>query len=78
MNLEEYLKKHSLTRKEFGKMIGVSQPYVTSIIGGKRNPSLALMRRIMKTTNGEVTIEDLFNPGAPSRLKKKKKKTEKL
>lgn len=77
MNLEEYLKKHTLTHKEFGEIIGVSQSYVTRIIGGTKNPSLALMRCIMESTNGEVTVEDLFNPSAPSRLKKKKK-TEKL
>ncbi|MCB9093241.1 MAG: helix-turn-helix transcriptional regulator [Halobacteriovoraceae bacterium] len=73
MDLERYLKKHSLTHKEFGEIIDVSQSYVTRIIGGQKNPSLALMRRIIESTNGEVTVEDLFNPNAPSRLKKKKK-----
>ena len=35
MKLVEYLKKHSLTHKAFGEMIGVSQPYVTNILSGK-------------------------------------------
>ncbi len=73
MNLEEYLKKHSLTHKEFGEMIDVSPSYVTRIVNGKKNPSLALMRRIIDFTNGEVTVGDLFNPLLPSRLKKRKK-----
>lgn len=72
MKLEEYLKNHSLTHKKFGEMIGVSQSYVTRILGGKKNPSLALMRRIIEFTEGKVTVGDLFNPSAPSRLKNKR------
>lgn len=76
MKLEEYLKNHSLTHKKFAEIIGVSQSHVTLIIGGKKNPSLALMRRIIEFTNGEVTVGDLFNPEAPSRLKKQKQTNE--
>lgn len=77
MNLEEYLKKHSLTHKEFAETIGVSQSYITRIVNGKKNPSVALMRHIIELTNGEVTVGDLFNPSLPSTFQpNKKKKTE--
>jgi len=71
MRLEEYLKKYKITCKSFGAKVGVSDAQVTRIINKKRNPSPHLMKRIQEETNGEVSFEDLFNPEAPSRLKKK-------
>jgi DNA-binding XRE family transcriptional regulator len=77
MKLKEYLKKQSITHKNFGKMIGVSQAYVTFMVSGKRMPSLTLMQRIIKSTNGEVNIGDFFNHDTPSKLRSEKdKKTE--
>ena len=70
MKLEDYLKKNNLTHDDFSRKVGVTRPLITQIIGG-RNPSTALVKRIEEITNGEVTLNDLFNPEAPSRLKKK-------
>ncbi|MCB1115641.1 MAG: helix-turn-helix transcriptional regulator [Chlamydiia bacterium] len=77
MNLKEYLKSRSVTHKNFGKMIGVSQSYVTRIVLGNQNPSLALMQRIIEVTDGEVNVGDFFTPENPPKLKSEKgKKTE--
>lgn len=77
MKLKEYLEKKSLTHKNFGKMIGVTQSYVTRMISGIRIPSLTLMQRIIESTNGEVNVGDFFNHDTPSKLRSEKdKKTE--
>ena len=73
MNLADYLKKYKLTHVDFGKKVGIKQPQVSRIVNSKGNPSPHLMKLIEEATKGEVTMQDLFNPEAPSRLKSKKK-----
>ena len=75
MRLEEYLKKHKITCKAFGAKVGVSDVQITRIINRKRNPSAHLMKTIEEVTNGEVTMQDLFNPEAPTRFKGRKIKS---
>jgi len=72
MKLAEYLKIHSLTHKEFGKLVGISQPHVTNILSGRKNASVALIKRIEEVTKRSVTFNDIFNSEAPTRLKNKK------
>ena len=74
MKLLDYLKSHSLTHREFGEKVGVSQVHITQIISGAKNPSIQLINRINLVTNGEVTSLDLLHSAAPSRLKSRKKK----
>jgi transcriptional regulator with XRE-family HTH domain len=71
MKLVDYLKKHNLTQENFSQKAGIQQPQVSRIVNDKGNPSPHLMKLIEKSTNGEVTMQDLFNQEAPSRLKKK-------
>ena len=71
MRLVDYLKANNLNRSQFAKMLGISPTHMSDICNKKRNPSLTLTRRIIKITNGKVSIGDLFNPEAPSRLKNK-------
>ena len=73
MKLSEYLKKNRITIKDFSKKVGVSDVQVGRILNRTRNPSLHLGKKIEEATNQEVSIGDLFNPEAPSRLKKRKK-----
>ena len=68
MRLSEYLKKHKLTQKDFAEKVGVARPQITRIISKKRNPSPHLMKKIEEATEGEVTMQDLFNPEAPTRF----------
>jgi transcriptional regulator with XRE-family HTH domain len=72
MKLGQYLKQKGLTQAKFAEMVEVTRPLITQIIGGIKNPSLFLAKRIEKATNGLVTTDDLLNPEAPSRLRKKK------
>lgn len=73
MKLREYLKLKSISQQEFADRIGVTRPLVTLIVNGKKNPSINVVVRIEEETQGLVKLSDLFNPEAPSRLKKKKK-----
>ena len=73
MKLGEYLKKTQITQQKFSEMVGVARPFITQIVGEKRTPSLHLAKRIQEETDGNVTINDLIPPNAPTRLKKRKK-----
>lgn len=72
MKLSEYLKTTNLTQEKFAHLVGVTRPFITNILNGKKSPSVQLAGRIEKVTKGKVTLRDLLNPNAPSRLKKKK------
>ena len=73
MKLSEYLKQTNQTHKSFANKLGVTQPQITRIVNGKRNPSTLLVRMIEQETSGRVTLEDLVNPEIPSRLQKNQK-----
>ena len=68
MKLDLYLKKNDIPKKNFAKLVGVSNTYISLIIHGERNPSANIARRIIKETQGEVSVEDLFPPESPVRL----------
>lgn len=73
MELSEYLKKHFLTQKEFGRKVGVSQSHITNILSGRKSPSIRLTKRIEEETNGNVGLDDLLRIETTSRLKTKMK-----
>lgn len=77
MRLSEYLKETKLTQEEFAALVGVTRPFITNILNGKRNPSIQLAIRIDEVTNGKVPLKDLLHPEAPSRLKKKEREKQK-
>ena len=74
MDLKDYLKNYSLYQEKFASLVGISQAHLSNILRGRKSPSFQLAKRIQEETNGKVTFEDLFNPEAPSRLKKRRKK----
>lgn len=75
MQLKEYLEKKGFALRDFALKIGISAGHLSYIANGKKNPSLPLAIEIEKTTKGEVKMEDLFSPTAPSMREKKRKKT---
>ena len=73
MKLKEYIAKNGLVLRDFASILGVSAGHLSYISNGKKNPSLPLAMEIEKKTKGEVKIDDLFSPTAPSRRKNRKK-----
>ena len=71
MKLSEYLKKNKISQEKFAELVGVTRPFITNIANGKKNPSIQLAGRIEEVTKGKVTLKDLLEMNAPSRLKKK-------
>lgn len=59
MNLNDYLKSHKIRREEFATQIETSPAYLSQIIYRHRFPSLKLVSRIIKATQGKVTLADL-------------------
>lgn len=74
MELKEFLSENNILQAHFARKIGVTQARISQIVHKKTNPSLDLARRIIKETNGKVTVAELFNPEAPTRIKKKTNK----
>lgn len=69
MKLSEYLKKYGISQAKFSRLIGISPPHLNNIIKGNRNVSIPLGKIIEKTTNQEVSLNDLYNEEAPSKFK---------
>ena len=61
MHILEYLTSRKLTKKEFGRMCGVSHSAVNNYCLGHRLPNLLIGRTIEIVTAGEVRIDDLIN-----------------
>jgi len=60
MTLDQYLIAEKLTEAAFAAAVGVSQPHVNRLRGGKNWPRPALMVRIRTTTKGQVTPDDFL------------------
>ncbi len=60
MNLNDWIKTKNLTTSQFAEMLGVSQPTVSRWINGVLFPSRKSIAAIIKTTNGEVSANDIF------------------
>lgn len=60
MTLHDYLVLTKLTEAAFAKSVGISQPHVGRLRGGKNWPSRDLMARIREVTNGAVTPDDFL------------------
>lgn len=52
--LSEIISASGRTRKDWAAKIGVSAPYLSDLVNGKRVPSLAVAVRIERVTNGAV------------------------
>ena len=74
MRLSDYLKVKKLSRLKFSKILGISPIHMSNICNGKRNPSSKLMRKIEELTKGQVTMQELYDPGVPPQIHYKKKK----
>lgn len=75
MELKDFLYKNKISQADFSRKIGVTQARISQIVNRKKNPSSHLMKTIEEATNGEVTMQELFNPESPSRLKNRKRKS---
>jgi transcriptional regulator with XRE-family HTH domain len=71
MRLTDYLDSKNISKAQFSRLIGISPMHLSNICNRRRNPSVPLIKRIQKYTDGEVSMDDLFNPEVPSRLKTK-------
>lgn len=58
MTLKEHMTKHNLKRLEMADRIGCDAQYVFYLLSGERDPSLKMMRTIMKATFGDVMPND--------------------
>ena len=56
MTLAEYLRETGLSQQEFARRVGISQPTVSALLAGRRKPSLALMEKITRATNGLIPV----------------------
>jgi len=57
--LKVYLEQNSLTGEGFARDSGLKQYEISRIVTGKRKPSVRIARIIEKTTNGDLTRQQL-------------------
>lgn len=60
MQLKEYIKSNNLQFEGFAKGIGISPTSFFNYLSGIRRVPLEIAARIIKYTDGKVTIEDLI------------------
>lgn len=59
MTLKEFAHKHGFTTDAMAKAWGVSQPFVSRLLRGERQPSPALAVKIAAWSGGEVSAASL-------------------
>ena len=57
VTIRGYMGRTGLTGREFAKRVGISQPFMCEIIGGKRAPGRETVRKFAAATNGELGAE---------------------
>lgn len=60
MDLDEYLWRNKITRKDFAKKIGMTPHSLSSIVAGKVSAKLYTAINIVEATKGEVSYKDLL------------------
>lgn len=60
MKLKKYRTIMGLTQQQLAKKIGVVVSHINMIEGGSRRPSPSLAKKIVKITDGAVTLEELL------------------
>ena len=58
----EFIKATGETQLIWAKRLGVSSPYLSDLIAGKKTPSLALAVRIEQETSGAVSVSSWVSP----------------
>jgi transcriptional regulator with XRE-family HTH domain len=61
MKLKDYLEKNHVTQAELARKIGCSLGMVSSLVNGKRTPSIHMARRIEEATEYEVLVWDFMS-----------------
>ena len=61
MEFRDWLAEQGVTQNAAAEMIGCSQPYVRYLVAGQRRPSLSILQRIVRMTDGEVGLEDFVD-----------------
>ncbi len=61
MNLKQYLDDEGLMIKGLAKKLIIAPSYLSSIIHGKKKPSLRLAMQIEQKTNGKVTAQEIMD-----------------
>lgn len=61
MEFRDWLAEQGVTQNAAAEMIGCTQPYVTMLAAGQRQPSLTILRRIVQMTDGQVGFEDFVD-----------------
>lgn len=69
MKLEEYLSSNNLTQLKFSASAGISNVHLGRLIKGRHLPSIPMIKKIEKATNGKVTINDFLREKVDERTK---------
>ncbi len=64
--IKVYCERHGLTQSEFAALVGLSAPFVSTVIRGTDRLGREGARKIVAATDGELSFDDLlgWNPSA--------------
>lgn len=58
MNLNEWLFRKHISKKDFAELIGYNRTYLHHILAGLRPPSARMIIRVLEATEGQVKLKD--------------------
>lgn len=59
VDIKTYIRRHNLTQRDFGRLVGVEQPLVSQWVGRKKPVSAERAVQIEKRTGGAISRRDL-------------------
>jgi len=62
MLLADWMVEQDITQTRMAEIIGVRQSYISEYLAGKKGMGKKTAARIVKATNGAVTLEELLFP----------------
>lgn len=61
MNIKEYLEKYGIPQTAFARRLQVNRNTIRDYMAGKYYPRPDIAKMIVEITDGQVTLEDIFN-----------------
>lgn len=74
MDLEHYLYKYKIDRREYANRIKISYSALSNILQGRVSPSLTVAINIVNESHGEITFVELVKRADRKKIKKFRKK----
>ena len=61
VTFSEWVASQGCSHEAIAERLGVTRSYVTQLVGGRKTPSLGVVRRIIEVSGGTLTADSLVH-----------------